>query len=186
MSKFYQTNILGYPRIGAQRELKRNIENYWNGNLSKQELVEKSDALKIANWKFLQEQSIDFIPSNDFSFYDQMLDMSTLLGNIPERFNWDGRNLDLDLFFKMARGRSVKSSKVDDIEPLEMTKWFDTNYHYLVPEVDSSTNFSLSSNKIFDELLLAKENGITTKPVLIGPITYLKLSKTKEKGFDKK
>ncbi len=176
------TNILGYPEIGDKRELKKAIESFWRGETTEDELTLAAANIKNKNWKLLKNEGIDLIPSNDFTLYDQMLDMSCLLGNIPERFGKHDK-VDLDLYFRMARGKSVVGNS--DIKPCEMTKWFNTNYHYIVPELSVDTNFKLSSDKIFNEFKEALEIGILTKPVLIGPITYLMLSKNySDEKFD--
>ncbi len=176
------TNILGYPEIGDKRELKKAIESFWRGETTEDELTLAAANIKNKNWKLLKNEGIDLIPSNDFTLYDQMLDMSCLLGNIPERFGKHDK-VDLDLYFRMARGKSAAGNS--DIKPCEMTKWFNTNYHYIVPELSVDTNFKLSSDKIFNEFNEALEIGILTKPVLIGPITYLMLSKNySDEKFD--
>ncbi|MDR1498259.1 MAG: 5-methyltetrahydropteroyltriglutamate--homocysteine S-methyltransferase [Puniceicoccales bacterium] len=185
------THILGYPRIGEKRELKKATEAYWQGKLTRAELEETGRALRRRNWLVQQAAGIDLIPSNDFSFYDQMLDLSCLVGNVPPRFGWRGGEVDLDTRFAIARGVRPKAEphvtaaacRCADCQPdaathaSEMTKWFDTNYHYIVPEFRADTAFSLSSSKIFDEFSEALALGIKTKPVLPGPVTYLKLGK---------
>ena len=165
---------LGFPRIGAKRELKKAIEAYWKGSLSQEEMLKEASHIRMDNWQTQKDVGINHIPSNDFSLYDQMLDMSCLLGCIPERYEWNGGNVDLDLYFAMARG-SQKNGR--DVIACEMTKWFDTNYHYLVPEFEAHQVFTMSSTKIFDHYKQAKDAGIETRPVLIGPITYLSLGK---------
>ncbi|AWN15735.1 5-methyltetrahydropteroyltriglutamate--homocysteine S-methyltransferase [Salinisphaera sp. LB1] len=161
---------LGFPRIGERRELKKATEAYWAGDLDRAGLEAAGAAIRRANWEKQREAGIDLIPSNDFSFYDQVLDMACLVGNVPARFDWDGANANLDLAFDMARG-------TDSAIACEMTKWFDTNYHYLVPEFTADTTFKLAGTKVFDEFVEAKGQGMTTKPVLIGPATYLTLGK---------
>lgn len=175
-----QTKVLGFPRIGEKRELKKATESYWKGDISRDELLKAAKDLRQQNWTYQKEVGIDFIPSNDFSFYDQTLDMSCLLGVIPDRFGWDGGNVDLDLQFLVARGQIKRqiASHLKSAPAGEMTKWFDTNYHYIVPEFNASTKFKLSSNKVFEEYQEAKALGIETTPVLIGPVTYLLLGKT--------
>ena len=163
---------LGFPRFGAGRELKKAAESYWKGNSTAQDLQNVAKELRLRHWNMQKDAGIDHIPSNDFSFYDQVLDMCCLLGCVPPRYNWSGDEVDLDTYFAMARG--------DDNAPaMEMTKWFDTNYHYIVPEFEDGQEFKLSSSKIFDQFSEAKEIGITTRPVLIGPISFLKLGKKK-------
>lgn len=170
---------LGYPRIGPKRELKKALEAYWKDELSKDELLNTAKDLRMANWKTQKAAGLNHIPSNDFSLYDQILDMSCLLGCIPERYDWNGGNVDLDLYFAMARGIQ-KDGK--DVIACEMTKWFDTNYHYLVPEFEEHQVFTLSSTKIFDQYQEAKDAGIETRPVLVGPVTYLALGKTHDES----
>src|SRR5699024_10194716 len=167
------THNLGFPRIGERRELKKATEAYWKGDLDRAGLDAAGAELRRSNWEKQQHAGIDLIPSNDFSFYDQVLDMSCLLGNIPARFGWDGGNADVDVAFDVARGIRGK----DDAFAAEMTKWFDTNYHYIVPEFGADTTFKLSATKVFDEFNEALELGIKTKPVLIGPASYLTLGK---------
>lgn len=178
------TNVLGYPEIGDKRELKKAIESFWNGESTENELKAVADEIKTKNWRLLKNEGIDLIPSNDFTLYDQMLDMSCMLGAIPERFEKTDQDMvDFDLYFRMARGKSIEGNL--DARPCEMTKWFNTNYHYIVPELSENTSFNISSNKIFDEFNEALEIGILTKPVLIGPITYLMLSKNySDEKFD--
>ncbi|MGB7756083.1 MAG: 5-methyltetrahydropteroyltriglutamate--homocysteine S-methyltransferase [Salinisphaera sp.] len=161
---------LGFPRIGQRRELKQATEAYWAGDLDRAGLEAAGADIRRANWEKQRAAGIDLIPSNDFSFYDQVLDVACLLGNVPARFDWDGAHADLDLAFAMARG-------TDDAVACEMTKWFDTNYHYLVPEFTRDTTFKLAGTKVFDEFAEAKGQGMNTKPVLIGPATYLTLGK---------
>src|SRR5690554_5118689 len=180
-----QTNILGYPRIGNNRELKKANEQYWAGKITQSELLETAGKIRKDNWKLQQEAGIDLIPSNDFSFYDQVLDLSFTLGAIPERYRPLAEKEDiseLDLYFATARGYQKDGF---DIIAMEMTKWFDTNYHYIVPEFYKNQQFNLYSKKIFNEFAEAKALGIQTKPVLIGPVSYLLLGKEKEAGFDK-
>ena len=177
-----KTNVLGFPRIGAKRELKKAVEAYWKNQSSLEELQNIAKNIRKENWKKQQSLGINMIPSNDFSYYDQVLDMSCLLGNIPARFNFSGDNVDLDTLFLVARGVSKEGDTGTFAS--EMTKWFDTNYHYIVPEFDDKTIFSISTEKIFNEYQEAKALGIDTKPVLIGPITYLSLGKSTKEGFN--
>ncbi|QNL50058.1 5-methyltetrahydropteroyltriglutamate--homocysteine S-methyltransferase [Olivibacter sp. SDN3] len=180
------TNNLGYPRIGAQRELKKACEAFWSGKISRKELLEAGLKIRTSNWKIQQEMGIDLIPSNDFSFYDQVLDMTLMVGAIPQRYYNLAANKsaehELELYFAMARGFQHDGI---DVTAMEMTKWFDTNYHYLVPEFIKNQNFSLFSEKIINEYYEAKQLGIETKPVLVGPISYLLLGKEKEQGFNR-
>ncbi len=180
-----QTQNLGYPRIGSQRELKKVCENYWAGKTTFKSVLQVGKNLRQTNWELQKQAGIDVIPSNDFSFYDQVLDHSFSFGAIPKRYNeviLKSGNVELDLYFAMARGYQKDGL---DIVAMEMTKWFDTNYHYIVPEFYKNQQFKLFSTKIIDEFYEAKQLGITTKPVLIGPVSYLLLGKEKESGFDK-
>lgn len=163
---------LGFPRIGARRELKKATESYWKAELNAVGLENVARELRATNWKKQKDAGLDIIPSNDFAFYDQVLDMTAVVGNVPPRFNWTVGRVDLDTYFAMARG-------LKDATACEMTKWFDTNYHYIVPEFDSKTAFSLASTKPVDHYREALALGIETRPVLIGPLTYLKLGKAK-------
>ncbi|WP_426090782.1 5-methyltetrahydropteroyltriglutamate--homocysteine S-methyltransferase [Flavobacterium sp. DSR3-2] len=176
-----KTNNLGYPRIGSNRELKKACESYWAGKISSEELLTVGATIRKENWQLQAEAGIDLIPSNDFSFYDQVLDLSLTLGVIPKRYQELAKtNSNIDLYFAMARG-SQKDGQ--DVIAMEMTKWFDTNYHYIVPEFTHDQEFKLFSEKIIDEFKEANALGIVTKPVIIGPVTYLLLGKEKEEGF---
>jgi 5-methyltetrahydropteroyltriglutamate--homocysteine methyltransferase len=176
-----RTQNLGYPRIGEKRELKRVVESFWKGQCTEESLLAQAKELRERNWKKQQSAGIDLIPSNDFSLYDQVLDQCVLTGTIPTRF--EGEDQSIETYFKMARGGRSKNGQPQPA--MEMTKWFDTNYHYLVPEFTPKTKFRLNSTKPFDEFQEALAIGIKTKPVLLGPITFLLLGKTREQsGFD--
>ncbi|WP_281323191.1 5-methyltetrahydropteroyltriglutamate--homocysteine S-methyltransferase [Flavobacterium aestivum] len=176
-----KTNNLGYPRIGSNRELKKANEAYWSNQISAEELLATAATIRKQNWQLQAEKGIDLIPSNDFSLYDQVLDFTLTVGAIPERYHGFSRtNNSLDLYFAMARGAQKEDQ---DVVAMEMTKWFDTNYHYIVPEFTKNQKFELFSTKIVSEFIEAKKLGITTKPVLIGPVSYLLLGKEKEAGF---
>jgi 5-methyltetrahydropteroyltriglutamate--homocysteine methyltransferase len=181
------TNNLGYPRIGGNRELKKASEQYWTGKIGLEELNNVARKIKEENWKTQLDAGIDLIPCNDFSFYDQTLDMSLLLGVIPQRYSKvltevEG-NQELDLYFAMARGYQKDGL---DITAMEMTKWLDTNYHYLVPEFTAKQEFKIFSEKVFDDYSIAKLwLGKKAKPVLLGPVSYLLLGKEKEEGFER-
>ncbi len=170
-----KTASLGFPRIGENRELKKAVESYWKGATSAADLQKAASEIRNKNWQEQKNAGISHIPSNDFSFYDQVLDTIALFGAVPERFKFDGGNVDLDLYFAMARG-AQKSGL--DVFAMEMTKWFDTNYHYIVAEFKKDQKFKLSSSKIFDEYLEAKKAGFETRPVIIGPVSFLLLGKT--------
>jgi 5-methyltetrahydropteroyltriglutamate--homocysteine methyltransferase len=173
---------LGYPRVGAKRELKKANEGFWTGKVSQAELLKTASDLRATHWNEQKAAGIDLIPSNDFSFYDHVLDTSVLVGAVPARYHWDGGNVSLETYFAMARGSQTKNL---DVPAMEMTKWFDTNYHYIVPEFTKNQAFKISSTKPFDEFNEAKALGIKTKPVLVGPVSYLLLGKEKESGFSR-
>jgi len=168
-----QTSVVGYPRIGESRELKFVSERYYRGEATREELRDTAASLRSAHWKLQQERGIDFIPSNDFSLYDGVLDMACLLNIIPERYKQLGLDA-LETSFAMARGYQGERG---DVKALAMKKWFNTNYHYMVPELDRSTEIRLVGTKPFDEYEAAKRLGVQTKPVLIGAFTLLKLAK---------
>ncbi len=169
-------HTLGFPRIGAQRELKKAVEAYWKGNLDEAGLRAVGKNLRKQNWQLQQAAGIQLIPVGDFAYYDQMLNMTTLLGAAPERFGYTDSTLSLAQYFTLARGDKNNFA-------MEMTKWFDTNYHYLVPEFTDTTEFKLSSAWLFEEVAEAQALGINAKPVLIGPLTYLYLGKEKHSGL---
>jgi len=180
------TNNLGYPRVGPFRELKKANEAYWAKKISAEELQQVAKSIRENNWNTQKEAGIELIPSNDFSFYDQVLDLSLTVGAIPARYqsllDKVDNNYSLDLYFAMARGFQQDGI---DVTASEMTKWFDTNYHYMVPEFTKDQTFKLTSEKFLNEYNEAKAAGIETKPVVIGPITYLLIGKEKEAGFDR-
>lgn len=168
-----KTSVIGYPRVGGLRELKFTTEKYLKGDLTKEELEITAFRLREMHWKEQNNNKIDFIPSNDFSFYDNLLDTAVLLNVVPKRYRQ--LQLDpLDEYFAMARGYQGEKG---DVKALTMRKWFNTNYHYIVPEIEDDTKISLVGTKPFDEYLQAKKLGIITKPVLIGAFTFLKLLK---------
>ena len=191
MESHILTHNLGYPRIGEKRELKKAVEAFWKGDIADEELELAGRQLRKTHWLVQKEAGLDLIPSNDFSFYDQMLDMTCLLGNIPSRFGWHGGPIDLNLMFRIARGNggdhqaTSQGKEASALHASEMTKWFDTNYHYIVPEFHAGTTFKLSTAKPFDEFREALDLGIRTKPVLIGPLTYLHLGKSPDAKFDR-
>jgi 5-methyltetrahydropteroyltriglutamate--homocysteine methyltransferase len=171
---------LGFPRIGAHREFKKALESYWASKLSEAELLEKAKELRRQHWQWQQQAGIAHIPSNDFSLYDHVLDTTAMVGAVPQRYRWNSGTVDLNTYFAMARG----SSEGAGLTAMEMTKWFDTNYHYIVPEFEAGQTFRLASTKAIDEFLEAKALGIQTRPVLLGPISYLLLGKSKSSSFD--
>lgn len=181
------THNLGFPRIGAQRELKFALETYWKGASSREQLQALGAQLRQRHWA--NQADLDLVPLGDFAFYDQMLDMSFTLGNLPERvqgFQGDA----LDNYFRVARGRSAQSNDAHaaccgaGVAAGEMTKWFDTNYHYIVPEFTADTTFQLDASRLLAQLAEARQQGVPAKPVIIGPVTYLALGKAKD-GSDK-
>ena len=169
-----QVASIGYPRIGPKRELKKALEQFWKGEIQEQDLHNVAKNLRKQNWQTQKSSGVDLISSNDFSFYDQVLDAICLLGAVPKRYKWDGQEVNLTTYFAMARGSQTKDL---DVPALEMTKWFDTNYHYLVPELSAEQTFKLSSNKPFEEYEEAKQAGFDTKPIILGPLTFLLLAK---------
>ena len=170
------TSALGFPRIGPRRELKHAVESHWAGKTDEDALLEAAAGLRAATWARIAGLGVGHVPSNDFSFYDHVLDTAALIGAIPERFGWSGGTVDLATYFALARGDVGRA-------PLEMTKWFDTNYHYLVAELGRHQTFAVTSTKPVDEFLEAKALGFHTRPVLLGPVTFLRLAKT-DGGFD--
>ncbi len=177
---------LGFPRIGAQRELKFALESYWRGESSLDALQQLGAQLRQRHWE--NQKGLDLVPVGDFSFYDQVLDMGFTLGHLPERvrgFQGDA----LDNYFRVARGRSAPVSEASStccggVAAGEMTKWFDTNYHYIVPEFTATTPFQLDTSRLLAQLAEAQAQGVQAKPVIIGPVTYLAIGKAKD-GCDK-
>jgi 5-methyltetrahydropteroyltriglutamate--homocysteine methyltransferase len=194
MGSRIRTHNLGYPRMGALRQLKKSLEAYWKGRELEADLHRTASELRRLHWAQQKEAGIDLIPSNDFSFYDHVLDTSAMVGAVSERFGWDGSRIDPATYFAMARGQTTGSEKAEDdasgsnhagIHAMEMTKWFDTNYHYIVPEFYEGQKFTFASAKVVDEFHEALSLGIKTKPVLLGPFTFLKLGKIHGKDFDR-
>jgi 5-methyltetrahydropteroyltriglutamate--homocysteine methyltransferase len=173
-----KTYVLGFPRIGDMRELKKILEKYWRGDASFQEVQDVAKSIRKKNWNRQKKVGISSITSNDFSLYDQVLDTICMAGATPKRF---GEQLNEETYFLMARG----INKTSETQALEMTKWFDTNYHYLVPEFTKDQNFSLQDKKVLVEFLEAKDMGIQTVPALLGPITFLYMGKEKDESFSR-
>jgi 5-methyltetrahydropteroyltriglutamate--homocysteine methyltransferase len=173
-----KTQILGYPRIGAKRELKKAVEAYWKGTISRDELEKISSELRQTHWQKQQAAGIDFIPSNDFSYYDHVLDTIGMVGAVPERFEFNGDLVDLDLYFTMARGVRPGQTGEGTTQAMEMTKWLNTNYHYIVPEFHPNQQFRLACYKPIKDFKMALEMGFQTQPVLLGPISFLHFGKT--------
>jgi 5-methyltetrahydropteroyltriglutamate--homocysteine methyltransferase len=173
--------IPGYPRIGKHRELKKALEAFWSGKIGEDDLLATAEGTYTTAWATQRSAGIDIVPVNDFSFYDQMLDTAALLGLIPERYRPNDDSGAMDTYFAMARGRTG----VHDVPAMEMTKWFDTNYHFIVPELHPDSTFSLKGSKPFAMLAKAREAGVNAKTVLIGPVTFLALGKSQDEHFDK-
>lgn len=175
---------LGFPRIGARRELKFAQEAYWKGDTSREALQALGAELRQRHWQ--DQAALDFVPVGDFSFYDQVLDMSFTLGNLPERVQGFHGDV-LDNYFRVARGRSAQQGEAHagccgGVAAGEMTKWFDTNYHYIVPEFTAGTDFRLDASRLLAQLaeLQAQGLGAKAKPVIVGPVTYLAIGKAKD------
>ncbi|MDT8363846.1 MAG: 5-methyltetrahydropteroyltriglutamate--homocysteine S-methyltransferase, partial [Nitrosomonas sp.] len=171
------THNLGFPRIGAQRELKKALETYWQGKFNAEQLLTVAREIRTANWRLQQKFGMDLIPAGDFSLYDHVLDMTMLLGAIPYRFGTN-HHQPLDLYFAMARGNAEQPA-------MEMSKWFNTNYHYIVPEFDKHIEFQLASDQLFAEIEAAQSLGLTPKPILLGPLSYLYLGKETAADFNR-
>ena len=163
--------------MGPKRELKFALESFWDGKSSAEDLKKVSADLRSSIWKQMCDTGIKYIPSNTFSYYDQVLDTTAMLGAVPSRYNWTGGEIEFATYFSMARGNA-------SVPAMEMTKWFDTNYHFIVPELGPDVNFSYASHKAVNEYKEAKAQGVDTVPVLVGPVSYLLLSKP-AKGVDK-
>lgn len=174
------TSNLGYPRIGIKRELKFALEAYWNKKSDLGHLLKTSDDIQLSNWQLQKNLGIDLIPSNDFSLYDHVLDTAVMVNAIPSRFLHKEITDEYMRYFAMARGFQKKDLS---IPAMEMTKWFNTNYHYIVPEISRNTTFNLNSQKIWGAYNLAKSAGIFTRPVILGPVAFLLLSKTDDVDF---
>ncbi|MBN9217406.1 MAG: 5-methyltetrahydropteroyltriglutamate--homocysteine S-methyltransferase [Mesorhizobium sp.] len=183
---------LGVPRIGRRRELKAALESYWSGKTSAADLLEAAKKLRAANWIEQRDRGITKIPSNDFSLYDHVLDTAVMVGAIPKEYGWTGGEVPLDVYFAMARGNQGDHDSAacnhgphaNGVAALEMTKWFDTNYHYMVPELSADQTFELCSTKPLGEFREAAALGIRTRPVILGPVTFLKLAKSRGGGFN--
>jgi 5-methyltetrahydropteroyltriglutamate--homocysteine methyltransferase len=185
---------LGFPRIGLRRELKMALEGHWAGKINAEDLQAIGSDLRAKAWTSQRDLGADVIPSNDFSLYDHVLDTTAMVGAVPEAYGWHGENVDLDTYFAMARGSRTSetheqcthghSHTGEGAPAAEMTKWYDTNYHYLVPEFTKGQTFRLTSTKPVDEYLEAKALGIETRPVLLGPVSYLLLGKARDGDFD--
>jgi len=171
---------LGFPRIGDMRQLKKAVEAYWKGQSSIEDLQKEAAAIRAKNWKIQKDAGVEHIPSGDFSFYDQVLDTTCMLGLVPSRYKWNGGAIDPSTYFAMARGAQKDGI---DVTAMEMTKWFDTNYHFMVPEFEKGMEPKLTCTKVFDHYAEAKAQGIETRPVLIGPMTYMNIGKPQYEDF---
>ncbi|TVM17119.1 5-methyltetrahydropteroyltriglutamate--homocysteine S-methyltransferase [Oceanidesulfovibrio indonesiensis] len=173
-----QTHLLGFSRMGKLRELKRALETYWKGEIGAEELIATGQELRARHWKLQRGAGIELLPVGDFSCYDHMLDMTAALGAVPARYGAPDGGVDLDAYFQMARGGQ-------GVPAMEMSKWFDTNYHYIVPELAPDQRFSVNVNKLLTEIEEAKQLGGPIKAVLPGPITFCTMSKSTDPGFDR-
>ena len=172
------SHILGFPRVGAKRELKFAQERYWRKELAEQDLLDIAKVLREKNWQTQAASHVDFVAVGDFTFYDHILDLQVATGAIPARFGFDSQNLTLDQYFQLARGNKAQFA-------IEMTKWFDTNYHYLVPEFHANTEFKPNPTHYVNQIREAKALGLTVKPVIVGPLTFLWLGKEKGEAFNR-
>ncbi|RSZ33220.1 MULTISPECIES: 5-methyltetrahydropteroyltriglutamate--homocysteine S-methyltransferase [unclassified Variovorax] len=189
-----RTHTLGFPRMGAHRELKFALEKHWRGEIDRAALEAVGEELRARHWQAQRDAGLDFVTVGDFAYYDHVANHIQLLGCEPERFGFHGDGSELSRYFKMARGVESEVGHVHDDScnhsaegtfALEMTKWFDTNYHYLVPEFKAATQFKLASTRLFDEVAQAQQAGHAVKAVLLGPLSFLYLGKEKEAGFDR-
>ncbi len=168
---------LGFPRMGVRRELKRAVEGFWQGSYDLEELQSVAASLRQRHWQLQRDAGIEHVPCGDFSLYDHVLDTVAMVGAVPRRFRCGAKAIDLPSYFSMARG-------TQDAPPLDMTKWFDTNYHCLTPEFEPQTSFRLSWTGVIDAFVEAKALGISARPVLLGPVSFLLLGKSKAAGVE--
>ncbi|HDR1205783.1 TPA: 5-methyltetrahydropteroyltriglutamate--homocysteine S-methyltransferase [Pasteurella multocida] len=171
-------HVAGFPRVGAKRELKFAQERYWRGEIAEQDLLEIAQKLREINWKHQTAANADFVAVADFTFYDHILDLQVATGAIPARFGFDSQNLSLNQYFQLARGNQTQFA-------IEMTKWFDTNYHYLVPEFNKNTEFKANPAHYVQQIREAKALGLKFKPTIVGPLTFLWLGKEKGEAFNR-
>ncbi len=172
------THTLGFPRIGLNRELKKALESFWKGSIGEGDVEATARDLRLRHWRLQTDAGVDLVPVGDFSLYDHVLDTVAMVGAVPERFGAPPALVDTSLYVRMARGDR-------DAAAMEMTKWFDTNYHYIVPEFRSGMTFRLSTTRLFDEVEEALAAGVRAKAVVLGPLTFLHLGKEVEPGFDR-
>jgi 5-methyltetrahydropteroyltriglutamate--homocysteine methyltransferase len=185
---------LGFPRIGPRRELKTALESYWSGKTDQAALLAAAADLRSKAWARQRDLGAGIIPSNDFSLYDHVLDTTAMVGAIPPAYGWTGGEVGLQRYFAMARGTQSEAAHEgcshghahdgEGVPAAEMTKWFDTNYHYLVPEFTADQVFQLASTKAVREYREARAQGVETRPVLLGPVSYLLLGKTRGADFE--
>ena len=175
------TAVLGYPRMGAGRELKKALERYWSSDADEASLRKEAARIRSAHWKTQSEAGIDIIPSGDFSFYDHVLDTAAMVGAVPPRYGAGKEPLSLPAYFAMARGSQAGGR---DVPALEMTKWFDTNYHYIVPEISADQRFRLAFTQAIDHFSEAAAAGVSARPVILGPVTFLSLAKSTDGSGD--
>ncbi|HBQ77803.1 MAG TPA: 5-methyltetrahydropteroyltriglutamate--homocysteine S-methyltransferase, partial [Erwinia persicina] len=176
------THTLGFPRVGLRRELKKAQESYWAGNCSREHLLATGRELRARHWQQQKDAGVDLLPVGDFAWYDHVLTTSLLLGNVPARHQNKDGSVDLDTLFRIGRGRAPTG---EPAAAAEMTKWFNTNYHYMVPEFVQGQQFRLTWTQLLDEVDEALALGHNVKPVLLGPVTYLWLGKVKGVAFDR-
>jgi len=177
------THILGYPRIGDKRQLKFALEKYWRGEIDQAQLKSVGAQLRQNHWQTQADAGLSFVTAGDFAWYDHVLTTTLLLGHVPKRHR-DGFP-DLDTLFKVGRGQSQAQCGCNGNAASDMTKWFNTNYHYIVPEFSSQDTFEVSWPQLFEEINEAQQAGHQVKPVLLGPLSYLYLGKEVEEGFDR-
>ncbi|GKV78845.1 5-methyltetrahydropteroyltriglutamate--homocysteine methyltransferase [Pectobacterium carotovorum subsp. carotovorum] len=175
-------HTLGFPRVGLRRELKKAQESYWAGNATQEELLTVGRELRARHWQQQKDAGVDLLPVGDFAWYDHVLTTSLLLGNVPARHQNKDGSVDLDTLFRIGRGRAPTGQPA---AAAEMTKWFNTNYHYMVPEFTKGQQFKLTWTQLLDEVDEALALGHNVKPVLLGPVTYLWLGKVKGEQFDR-
>ncbi len=175
-------HTLGFPRVGLRRELKKAQESYWAGNSTREELLAVGRELRARHWDQQKQAGIDLLPVGDFAWYDHVLTTSLLLGNVPQRHQNNDGSVDIDTLFRIGRGRAPTG---EPAAAAEMTKWFNTNYHYMVPEFVKGQQFKLTWTQLLEEVDEALALGHKVKPVLLGPVTYLWLGKVKGEQFDR-
>ena len=173
-----KTHILGFPSIGGQRELKQALESFWNGSRSAESLIAVANDLKKRHWLIQRDAGLTYATTGDFSLYDRMLDITCMLGAVPARFAACEADSPLDRYFSLARGDALRN-----IPAMEMTKWFDTNYHYLVPEISDSAPWLSGAHPVLADTVLARDLGFSPKPALIGPFTWLCLAKAQNEAL---